>query len=195
MGIRGKSPRQIQPPAKRRDQGITRKLMQVDPALRQPDDLDRYRNYAIYGKKLPPNMEAKFLLMRVAFNLFAEGYTQRYVIEFLGKEHGVGERDCWRIIADAKGVFGDIMTHNKAGERVILAHRYDKLYDEVDDQALKVEILKQKAKLLGLLDKEAETQIDITQLNLYPTLIFTSDPSALQEPEDTPYEDLTDEAE
>jgi hypothetical protein len=186
----------VAPPLRKmygRESGVGKKLLKLaPPGQRVPDDFDRYRDYYLAGKKLPPVMEKKAHMMRAVFNLLCEGYQVSHIEKVLEDQYQVSETASYRVIADAKAIFGDVMSHNKEGERVILRHRLEKLHDEATDPNVKLEIFKLMAKLLGLLEKDPDQKLDVTKLNLTAQILFTSDPNVLHAPaiEETPFTEI-----
>jgi len=170
------------PPIQQIAKGETRRVRALlqTPDKKVMDKRDRYIAYFKDGKKLPAAMEKTAHMMRAVFSMLCENHTLSHIEEFLEKQYEISQTASYRVISETKLVFGDVFAHNREAERVLMRMHLDNLYNECTNPSEKLEVLKLKAKVLGMLDKDQEAPLDPAKLNLTAQIIFTSDATVLR---------------
>jgi hypothetical protein len=154
---------------------------------KEANTLDLMRAHVLEGKRLPDRLKERFTQLQEIWALVLKN-GRAAGVKFFAKRHGINITSTYPIIRQAMELFGDVLENDKEGERQILLDRLDQVWKKA-----------MKEKDFTAANKALETRMKILQLDsdsnvaqprpLPTTIIFTHDPTALQQPqvEDVPY--------
>ena len=134
-------------------------------------------------KPLPPKVERARLLMEAANNYMLNGNSHKQTVDLLYAVHDVPVGSCYYYIQQAIALFGNLKEANKEGLKQIAIermHRLAALAEKANDLFTAKECLKEINKLQGLYNEEKALDASLVVL---PTIMISSDPSILKEPE------------
>lgn len=161
----------------------------VPKETREATTLDAMRAHALDGKPLPARLQQRFdhlgeIWKLVRLNGRANG------VKLFAKRNSLNVTSCYPILNQAMQLYGQVLTNDKEGERQMLLDRLDQVWRKAmkaDDLQAANKAMELRMKLLKL-DSEDDAPPPRPMVS---TIIFTIDPSVLnekQQTEDRPYE-------
>jgi hypothetical protein len=130
-----------------------------------------------------------------AWELLEDRSTNSDVIGELCGTFGIKKSRAYRIIEEAKAVFGQLHPINKKNERLLMARRLEglaKKLEEKEDFEGAAKVWANVAKIQGLLTPDVNALIDPKAFLVPGTVIFSDDPADMKrDTEDVEHIDIT----
>lgn len=146
------------------------------------DKFDRYVEIVIGKAKGSVKQNEVLIMYRFAFSLACEGYTPLVISQVLAEKYQISQSRGFKIIREAKQIFGDAATFSKKGERYSLYEymmRMSKKAESAGDYTTARNCAMDAAKLLGLDQPDIDGLIDPNDFMNPDLFIMTDDPKLI----------------
>ncbi len=146
------------------------------------DKLGSYLEILLDKKKGTEKQKLALERYRFSFSLSCEGYTPLVIAKVMSKHYDISESRSFKIIREAKQLFGDAATFSKKGERYALYEymmRMSKNAEKAGDYSTARNCAMDAAKLLGLDQPDLEGMVDPLELMNPDEFVISSDPKIL----------------
>jgi hypothetical protein len=147
----------------------------------KPDKIDRFKEIVIGRRNGTQKQLEQLARFRFAFSLACEGYSSWTVANALEEKYLISKAQAYRLITDAKYIFGDATQFVKAGERRAMYEYLMKLAKKAEsagDFTTARNCIKDAIELMGF-DKESESGVEDPMAYMQPQAFLVSDDSRL----------------
>lgn len=162
---------------------MLKKLSKLNDKLMKSDDFnnqtERIRNFYFTGGEVPLSEEDEEVRQKAEaiFDLLPNSTTTE-IKNFITKKWNFSSSHAYYLIRQSKEIFGVANRVDKEGTRSIQTIRYEAMFQNTDDEYIKVKCLERIDKINHLEDRSTPS-INIEKLLMIPSAELSTDPSVL----------------